>query len=80
MAWQQKGVPYGATSGTPFASLPVDSAYARVTEPGGAVSRFTVNRWGSPARSTNALGEATTVTYTVHGHPARVVAPGYGSG
>lgn len=77
-AWQKVGIPYSGTS-TPFGPARADTVYGRVTEPGGTqTTQFTVNRWGSPAAVTNALGEVTTTTYTVHGQPARVVAPGYG--
>jgi RHS repeat-associated protein len=78
-AWQSKGVPYSATSGTAASFVKADTVYARVTEPGGAVSKFTVNRWGTPAIATNAAGKQTTVTYTVAGQPAKIVGPGYGS-
>jgi RHS repeat-associated protein len=78
-SWQKKGVPYGSTTITPFATLKVDSIYAQITEPGGALSTFTVNRWGTPQRTTNALGEVTTVTFNSLGLPVKSVAPGYGS-
>jgi RHS repeat-associated protein len=76
--WQVKGVPYAATNITPFTAPMTDSAYARVVEPGSlAATRFTVNRWGAPAVTTDTLGRRTTVTYTANGQPARIVLPGY---
>jgi RHS repeat-associated protein len=77
--WQIIGVPYGTTTGSPAPLARVDTVYARVTEPGGAVSKFTVNRWGTPAVTTDAAGRVTTVNYTLAGQPARIVGPGYGT-
>lgn len=79
--WQTKGVPYTATSGTPFSPPKTDTVYARITEPLGTsyVARFTVNAWGSPIQTTNALGEATTVAYHNSGLPWTVQRPGFGS-
>ncbi len=78
-SWQKKGVPYGSTAVTPFTSVKVDSVYAQVTEPGGALNTFTVNRWGTPQRTTNGLSEVTTIAFNQHGLPVKIVAPGYGS-
>ena len=77
--WQTVGVPYGTTNGSPAALAQVDTVYGRVTEPGGAVTKFTVNRWGTPAVTTDAANRVTTVTYTVNGQPAKIVGPGYGT-
>ena len=76
--WHVKGVPYAATATTAFVQPLVDSAYALVTEPGGGITKFTVNRWGSPLRSTAPNSDVTTVAYTTAGLPSRIVRPGYG--
>jgi RHS repeat-associated protein len=76
-AWQSKGVPYSATSATAANFVKTDTIYARVTD--SATTKFTVNRWGGPAVTTDALSRTATVTYTVHGQPAKIVAPGYGT-
>ncbi|MGH6690195.1 MAG: hypothetical protein ACREF4_05895, partial [Gammaproteobacteria bacterium] len=76
-AWQKVGVPYGSTS-PPVAAPKADTIRASVTEPGGAVIRFTVNRWGMPVATTDALGRVTTVTYDVTGLPRRVQYPNGG--
>lgn len=61
--WQVTGVPYSATSGTPATSPLADTIHARVTDPLGDSTRFTVNRWGTPLQVTDALGGVTTLTY-----------------
>jgi len=78
--WHTKGVPYVATAGTAFPPPKADTVYARITEPLGAsyVSRFTVNSWGSPAVTTNALGEVTTIVYNNAGLPWTIQKPGFG--
>ncbi|HEV8265782.1 MAG TPA: hypothetical protein VGQ06_12615, partial [Gemmatimonadales bacterium] len=65
-AWHRVGVPYGSTS-TPVAAPTADTVYARLTDPGGHVTRFTVNRWGTPIATTDPLGRTTTVTYDANG-------------
>ncbi len=81
--WQVVGVPYVATAATALVQPEVDTVYARITEPttqaGTPVTRFTVNRWGSPIKTTNAIGELTTINYTVHGQPATILKPGFGA-
>jgi RHS repeat-associated protein len=79
-AWQVKGVPYTATATTPFTPPAADTVYGRTTEPGGAVTRFTVNRWGQPLLTVQPLGDTTQVAYTADGLPAVVRRPGYGPG
>ena len=74
-AWQKVGVPYVATSGTPATMPRTDGIQAADTEPGGAVSRFTVNQWGEPLVTTDPLGRTTTVTYDGNGLPLRTVSP-----
>ncbi len=82
--WQKVGVPYSTTSATPFTPALPDTAYARVVEPSGALTRFSVNRWGSPRRTIQPMADGqrdtTTMTYTVDGLPATVIKPGYGAG
>lgn len=79
--WQVMGVPYQATAVTAFTPPKSDTIYARITEPQGAsyVTKFTVNRWGSPLVTTNPLGELATVTYTTPGQPSTILRPGFGS-
>jgi len=73
-AWHKVGVPYDSTS-TPVAAPTADTVFARMTDPGGHVTRFTVNRWGTPATTTDPLARVTTVTYDASGLPIRVVYP-----
>jgi len=77
--WHIKGVPYVATTGTAFQPPTADTVYARFTEPLGSsyVTRFTVSPWGSPAVTTNALGEVTTVVYHNSGLPWTILRPGF---
>jgi RHS repeat-associated protein len=74
-AWQKVGVPYGPTSPTPFAPVSPDSVIATVTQPGGAVTRFTVNRWGTPRRTTDALSQVTLITFDSNGLPIKALYP-----
>ncbi len=74
-AWQKVGVPYTATAVTPFTPLPIDSAYARLKEPGGAVTRFTVNHWGTPMRVTDALAHVISATFDGNGLPIKTIYP-----
>ena len=78
--WQLRGVPYVATAVTPFASPGADTIWARVTEPGGAVNKYRVDRWGQPIVLVNALSEQATLTYTTNGQLAKAVMPGYPGG
>ncbi|MGH8544310.1 MAG: hypothetical protein ACREX3_11920 [Gammaproteobacteria bacterium] len=73
--WQTVGVPYSATSGTPSDSVRPDTVYGRVTDPNGHTTRFSVNRWGEPVRTTNALGQTSTVTYDANGLATAAVGP-----
>ena len=73
-AWQKVGVPYGPTT-TPVPPAKADTIKGSVTEPGEAVTRFTVNRWGQPLATTDPLAQVTTRTYDANGLPIRVVWP-----
>ncbi|HEV8600685.1 MAG TPA: hypothetical protein VGQ69_15090, partial [Gemmatimonadales bacterium] len=78
--WQVVGVPYQATAVTAFPPAMIDAVYARIKEPQDTfhVTKFTVNRWGSPAVTTNALSEVTTIAYTTAGQPSTILRPGFG--
>lgn len=76
-SWQKRGVPYSATAVVPFTPPRSDTAWAVITEPGGAVTRFTSNRAGHPLRTIAPLNDTTVVRYTAMWQPARVVRPGY---
>jgi len=62
--WQLLGVPTSTTSGAPFPVVRADTAYARVTDPGGHVIRFTANAIGQPTRTVSPVGDTVTVVYT----------------
>ncbi|MGH7613079.1 MAG: RHS repeat domain-containing protein [Gemmatimonadales bacterium] len=70
--WQKLGVPYGLT-GTPVAAPASDTVYGRVTDAGGHVTRFTVNRWGTPQKITDPLGFVTRQTFDANGLPIRTL-------
>ena len=74
-AWQKVAVPYGATGGTAFTPLAPSAVGGSITEPGGAVTTFTVNRWGAPAQVTDALLRVTTTTYDGNGLPIKTTHP-----
>jgi RHS repeat-associated protein len=74
-AWQKLGVPYTATSGTPAMAPRADTVKATVTEPGGAITRYTVNRWGTPVQITDPLGRLTTTVFDVNGLARRTTYP-----
>jgi RHS repeat-associated protein len=78
-AWQKIGVPYSATSGSAFTPPRADTVQARLTEPGGAVTQFTVNSFGQPLVMVRPLGDTVSVTYTSAGLPTVVKRPGYGT-
>jgi YD repeat-containing protein len=77
-AWQTAGVPYTPTNVTPLNPPWTSDAQGRVTEPGGAVTRFTVDRWGQPVILINALGDTTASTYDAAGRLVKRVLPTYG--
>jgi RHS repeat-associated protein len=77
--WQKGGVPYSATASTPFVQPQRDTVFASLTEPGTAVTRFTVNRWGSPILTVQPLTDTTVVAYTTNGQPTTTRRPGYAS-
>jgi RHS repeat-associated protein len=78
-AWQKRGVPYVATSGTSFTAPLADTVKASLTEPGGGVTRFTVNRFGQPLLTVRPLGDSLLVRYNWGGQPTAIVRPGYGT-
>lgn len=73
--WQSAGVPYVATTGTPYAAPRADTVFGRVVGPAGDTTRFTVNKWGQPLVTTDPLGRSTTVAYSAAGLPTRVTYP-----
>jgi len=75
VTWQKAGVPYSPTASSPLTPPRADTVWATATEPGGAGTRFAVNRWGTPTKMINALAETTTVTFNVNGMPARTTLP-----
>src|SRR5437879_421851 len=70
-AWQKVGVPYTATAPSPPMPPPATAVAASVTQPAGEITRFTVNRWGAPVQTTDALGGVTTTTYDTTGLPIK---------
>ncbi len=75
VAWQKAGVPYVATSGTPFVPVPTSQVQATVTDPDGHTTSFTVNRLGQPLVTTHPLGGTTTASYTSSFLPTAVTHP-----
>jgi len=75
-AWQRSGVPSPALHIDSVARPAVltDSAWAKVTEPGGAYTRFTVNRWGVPKRIRTPYGGEVTTTFDSRGLPTLITA------
>lgn len=73
--WQKSGVPYTSTGSSPLTPPRADTVRASVREPGGAIMRFTVNRWGTAAQVINALAETTTTTFDPNGLPIRTAYP-----
>jgi len=70
--WQTVGVPYSVTASSPWAAVLPDTVYARVTDPGGHVLKFTVNRWGTSAVATDALGRTDSTLFDASGLPIRI--------
>jgi RHS repeat-associated protein len=61
--WQLVGVPTGGTgqvSGSPATPVEADTIEAVVTDPDGAITRFTVDQWGQPLVTHVPLGLVTT--------------------
>lgn len=75
--WQKLGVPYASTSGTNATPVLVDSVRAVVTDPLGHSTRFTVTRWGQPAKVADALNRTTTIGYDASGLVRSVRLPSY---
>ncbi|HXL06772.1 MAG TPA: RHS repeat-associated core domain-containing protein [Gemmatimonadales bacterium] len=72
-AWQKVGVPYTSTASLSFTPAVLSAVTASVTEPGGAVTAFTVNRLGAAVQVTDALGGVTTTTYDANGLPIKTL-------
>jgi len=72
--WQTVGVPTGTTASVPFVPVAPDSVVARVTDPEGHLTTYTVDRWGQPLVTTDALGRVTTISRSGP-LPVRVVYP-----
>ena len=79
--WQTIATPSGRTdtlatpAGTRVAPVLVANLEARVTDPGGHVTRFTTDRWGQPLRTTDPVGNVTTVVRDGNGFPVQVTTP-----
>lgn len=65
--WQHFGLPTSSTASTPWPSPFLDSVRARVIEPGGAASWWTVAWWGMPVQQVNALGHTSWSWYQLGG-------------
>lgn len=74
-AWQTDSVPTASTAGAPQVPIPTDSVMAVVVDAGGHATRFTVDRWGQPLRTVDALGNATVITRNANGQPTSVLYP-----
>ena len=61
-AWQPLGVPTSSTSGTPAVPLATALVVASVTDPAGHRTRFSVDHWGEPVTTWDALGDSLTIT------------------
>jgi RHS repeat-associated protein len=70
--WQIVGVPYNATTPTPFTAARADTVRAAVTDAGGHTVRFTVSSFGQPLRTTGQPGDTVTVTYNANGQSTAV--------
>jgi|GEM_PF-933227 len=63
--WQSVGVPRVHTSSSALATpVQVSAVIAKVKDPAGAVTQFTVDRWGQPLVTTDAMGNVTTIMRT----------------
>jgi RHS repeat-associated protein len=71
--WQTAGVPNGATSGSPYPGVLVDSVSARITDPEGHATRLFVDRWGQPTKVLDALSTPTSISYDANGLPIHVL-------
>jgi len=60
--WQIVGVPTTTTGTTAATWALLDTATARLTDPGSHTSTFTADYWGQPLRVVDALGNVTTIT------------------
>ena len=60
--WQEVGVPYSSTSGTPAQAPLADTVRAYVTDARGFATRLQVDRFGASTQVLDALSRTTTVT------------------
>lgn len=70
--WQTVGVPYTATISSPAPVITPDTVYGRITDAGGHATKFTVNRWGTPAVATDAVGRTDSTRFDSNGLPIRL--------
>jgi YD repeat-containing protein len=73
--WQKVSVPYASTSGTPFTPIAIGNVKGSVTDPETHVTSFTVNKWGQPVVTTDALNRNTTTSYDANGLPLSIQHP-----
>src|SRR6185312_3750938 len=60
--WQSVGVPRVHTSSsTPAPAVEASAVVAKLQDPAGAVTQFTVDRWAQPLITTDAMGNVTTI-------------------
>jgi RHS repeat-associated protein len=62
--WQTIGVPTGPTASSPATAVSDSAVKATVKDAAGAVTRFTVDRWGQPLVTTDPMGNVTTIKRT----------------
>jgi RHS repeat-associated protein len=74
-AWQDVSVPYASTAATPFTTVLAGTDQGLVTDPGGHLTQFTVNQWGSPVQTLDPLNRFTIVTYDGNGLPIKTSYP-----
>jgi len=62
--WQSTGAPTHATGSSAAAPVRIDTLMATVTNPDSITSRFSVDRWGQPLVTIDALNDTTTIQRT----------------
>ncbi|HWZ60213.1 MAG TPA: hypothetical protein VNW46_14645, partial [Gemmatimonadaceae bacterium] len=76
-SWQVVGMPRRPTSGSsPWPLTPSDSVKAVTIDAGGRTTRFTVDQWGQPLRSTDPTGQTTVTVTNGVGLVTSVTSPG----